>query len=302
MFCNATDNLLGDGTDLFAANVDGAPAPWNFTEEDTDLIGNDLGWLIPATSGFGVTARFETLMDHFWGNGTVWLPVGTTIPVNILTMATAWAPHTGPSGIFVSGAPAMPTVTCTQDAGGAWAASHSETNGSLTSPLPMTSNPPIRGDSGSPCAGGNCADFNLLGFWGNPSIASGSPATIAVTSRLLNSGPAANGDVKEVWEVDPPPGVTAAWGATITKQTNPGGSGGSWTSTGAPAATVSGTMLSFHEAGYAEGSDELLRRQPHAYVRELRRLRCCHQGLRLHRERRRGQRPDEQHSCLGGAH
>jgi Bacterial TSP3 repeat len=248
VLCNATDDLLGDGTDLFAQNLPGKD-PWPFKEEDTDLIGNGMEWLIPQTNGFGLTARFETLMDGVWLNASTWIGLAT-IPVNILTMATPWAPHTGPSGIFVSGAPALPTITCTQDAGGSWAHNLSETNGNLTSPLPMTSNPPVRGDSGAPCTGGNCADFDVLGFWGNPSIATGTPSTITVTSRLLNSGPAATGDVKEVWEVDPPSGVTAAWGATITKATNGGGPAGAWSAPVAgPALTVSGTMASFHDAG-----------------------------------------------------
>jgi hypothetical protein len=244
VFCDATDDAQGDGTDLFADSDGGTPA--------SPIPCNGMDWMVPLTNGFGVTARFQTLMDFVWLNAVLPVPI-PVVPVNILTLATPWAPHTGPSQIWVSGAPAMPSILCTQNAGGSWANSRSETNGNLTSPLPMTSTAPLRGDSGSPCTAGNCADFDLLGFWGAPSIATSSPASIAVTSRILNSGPAADGDFKEVWEVEAPTGVSASWDTTLSKQTNPGGASGTWSSVSAPSATVSGTMLSFHEAAMPKG-------------------------------------------------
>jgi len=249
--CDAADNTTG--IDLFAFDKGPPVDPWDFTEQDSDLYGNGMGWLVPSTSNFPVTARFFTDMPYVWLNGSTKIVLSSPVPVNILTLATNWSPHAGASQIFVSGAPTLPAPpgVCAQDAGGPTVVNRSVTNGSATSPVPMTNNPPIRGDAGGPC--GDCSDFQVLGLWPSTSIV-GSGTPVTVSSRIVNNGPGADGDFKEIWHVEVPTGVTALWGGAITKQTNAGGyPAPSWSSAGAPTATVSGNDLSFQEVAMPKG-------------------------------------------------
>jgi hypothetical protein len=168
--------------------------------------------LLPQLAPYPISAVFFTDITTIWlNNRTFQYTLLPTLPLNIATMQLPWMPGSGVSQIFTGGSPAKPaSQTCSDSAGGG---AISETDGTDTTPVSMTGNPLLVGDSAAPCTGGHCADKQIHGFWTSPAIATGSPAVITVTKRVVNSGPN-TGDFKDVWHVEAPAGVTASWNNT----------------------------------------------------------------------------------------
>jgi hypothetical protein len=250
LFCDSA--TLDDG-DLIADTDGGTPAhpiPFTFNEGNTDLVAAGLDYLAARAGVFPMADRFGTNINGVWLFGTVNVPLtgSSMIPVNIFTLHIPWAPNSGVSQIWVGGAAAKPGTMCADSGQNNIAAPKgalSHTMGSWTTPVALTNTPPIKGDSGSPCSGGNCADKQVYGFWPDKSIvdASGGAQVVTVTQRALDAGPD-SGNFKDVWHVSAPAGVTATWGASMTERR---WNGTSWAAEAAPTITGSGAEISFVE-------------------------------------------------------
>jgi len=242
--------------------IDSAPVPFTFDEGNTDLADPsvNLAYLAPRAGIFPMTDRFGTNIDGVWLFGAIYsgLTGSSMIPVNIFSLHIPWAPNSGVSQIWVGGAAAKPGTLCSdsgQNDPAAPTGAVSRTMGSWTTPIALTNTPPLKGDSDSPCSGGNCADKQVYGFWPDKSIvdASGGAQTIPVTQRALNAGPN-SGTFKDVWHAEGvASGVTATWGATITERR---WNGTSWAAEAAPTVTPTGggvAEISFVEDALVAG-------------------------------------------------